>query len=812
MTLSDLPPVLLVCLFLGVLLAPCSGSGDTQEALRLLSGGDQSGAEKMLNAAISRDPADMDAVFLASVCARSRFDLRNSALGFLAVAQARPDSPDGMASACALGLDLSPNLPTALYYFNALLILADRHPDSIPIHWLAAVMVRTLTRDRSAPMPGELRKLLLRCGIAEYGTVLSLMAPGRGPVLVHQTLANLLDDSEAYDDSWEHRELALKMEAAPWSLHTAAMTLLALDRANEALPLARAAVVADPETSAYQQTLGDALSALGNHREAVEKWELASRLDERNTGLLKICAMGHRRLGDYAAARRCTQKALAVAPDDRTMRIWDARFAVMLGEKDAAARLAEAGTFDFQGKPVPFAVSGDPWFRAAQTGDLDALRKLLPTADVNARDREGFDQTALMKAASAGWENIAAELVKAGATLDLADANGDTALHYSANFGQPRLTKLLLEAGANPNLQDKWKQTPLIMCAFGRNAEGFDLLVADKKTDINLATPHGGTALHYAAGHGDLPMVSALLARGADVNKPSANSGDTPLIAACREWAHSYLIAPLIAAGADVNARDKAGRTALLWSVTPLLNAPLVNLLLDKGADPSLADNSGMTPIARARLLGFEEIARAMEAKAGKATPFELPLPAGSAAAPAFSPFTLPLLLAAGRLPETPGRSPDEIRESARRELARSFAIGKRDTLMDSVKAFEEFQPRLREAGNLPGGIAPDSFQSLLKAAAAKTHALCGKTDDPSAWTNASIIYLLELGARAGFIPPDEAAPLIAGAEKTLRERFASWDGFLDSVVLGARLHKGWDARRFEHIRARILESAPPWP
>ncbi len=818
---------LLVPLSLAVFLAPCRGSKTadasppaipaasvapapgsatmpTADALRLLSAGDQSAAEAKLGEALARDASDAEAIFLASVCARSRFDTENAAAGFLAVARQSPDSAEGLASACALGIDTAPDVPAALPYFNALLILADCNPMSVPIRWLAAVMGRTLTRGSALPETGDLRKLLLRCGTGEYGAVLALMEPGPGPVLVHQTLANMLDDAEAYDESLAHREYAVRMEPAAWSVHAAAMTLLALDRPGEALPLARSAVKQKPNITDYHQTAGDVLLRLGKTREAVGEWERAAEIDGRNLSRLYLCAMGWRRLGDYASARKWTQKALAVAPNDRSTKIWDARFAVMLEEKGAGERLVEAGTFDFQGKPVALTPPDDPWFRAAATGDLAKLRELLPKADVNARDPGGFGQTALMKAAAAGWENIVAEFIKAGADINLADDNRDTALHYSANFGQPRVMKLLLEAGANPNLQDKWKQTPLIMCAFGRNQEGFDILMESGRADVNLATPHGGTALHYAAGHGDLPMVKALLARGADVNAASANSGDTPLIAACREWAHSYLVAPLIEAGADVNAKDNSGRTALLWSVTPLLNAPLVKLLLEHGADPALADTSGMTPIARARTLGFEEIAREMEAKAGAQQPFRLPLPASAENGPAFSPFVLPLLLAAGRLPETPGRSADEIRESARRELARSFAVGNREALMGSVKALQEPDSAPR---------APDAVRDILQGAVSKTRALCETaTRDPSAWAGASAIYLLELGARAGMVPPDEAGRLIAQEEKNLRGKFSSWGDFMHSFILGARLQRGWNARRFENIRDRILEAAPPWP
>src|SRR5207302_10923143 len=102
--------------------------------------------------------------------------------------------------------------------------------------------------------------------------------------------------------------------------------------------------------------------------------------------------------------------------------------------------------------------STDPWFVALETGDLRKVIELLPTVDINKREPI-LQQTALISAACNGWEAIAEVLIKAGAKLDLVDQNGDAAINYSAEFRNARLTRLLLDAGANPDIQDKWKQT-----------------------------------------------------------------------------------------------------------------------------------------------------------------------------------------------------------------------------------------------------------------------------------------------------------------------------------------------------------------
>jgi ankyrin repeat protein len=59
-------------------------------------------------------------------------------------------------------------------------------------------------------------------------------------------------------------------------------------------------------------------------------------------------------------------------------------------------------------------------------------------------------------------------------------------------------------------------------------------------------------------------------------------------------YADAGLVATLLAAGADVNARDKAGATALLWAVGDLEK---VELLLGRGADANARADSGLTPL-----------------------------------------------------------------------------------------------------------------------------------------------------------------------------------------------------------------------
>ncbi len=800
-----------------LLVSVCSAKNDpaTSEAIKLLSAGDQKHAESTVLDALKRGARDPELLFLAAVLERSRFDVAGSAPIFGRVMELSPSSPEGLASACIVGVDLSRDQRSALYYFNALLIVSRQNPSSIPIHWMAAVMTRQLTRNDQFHLSSDVHKRILECGIREYEKVLALMAPQPGPVLVHQTMANLLDDVQGYEAAQVHREAALKMERRPWSLQAAAWTLIALGRTEEAVALMNECIAMRPNDANDFYTLGIAFSNLGRAREAVGAWDNAANLDSENRTYLIKCAMGCRDLGDYATARKYTLRALASNPGDKRIQVQDARFAALLGEPDAGERLSKAGIFDFQGNVVAWKKPSDPWSLALESGDLAAFRQMRGSRDINEPDT-GFPQTPLMKAACNGWEQIAAELIQTGAKLDLADKNGDTALHYTAQFTQPRVMKLLLDAGAKTDLQDKWSQTPLTMAASEHDWGSFRMLM-EKNADMNLATPHGGTALHYAAGHGDLAMVKALIARGANVNRTTKDSGDTPLIAACRDWAHSYIVSPLLSAGADVNARDKKGRTALHFAVDPLLNIPLVELLLEKGANPAQADNFGVTPIAQARLLGFEDIAAAMEKKSGRREPFQFPHFENPSLSPEernASLFVLPILLAQGHPLGKISAVPAGEKAAARKELKWMFGIESAADLKGEIQALEEFEPKYREdAGKIFSVMPAAQLNDLLMAAAKKIHASCAKgAADETAWVKAHILYLADLGASAGFLTQPEGGKLIGDASGATKAGFSSWPEFARSFVLGAEFHNGWEADRYKNICDRIAEAGLPWP
>lgn len=121
----------------------------------------------------------------------------------------------------------------------------------------------------------------------------------------------------------------------------------------------------------------------------------------------------------------------------------------------------------------------------------------------------------------------------------------------------------------------------------------------DDPKAANRKGPGGSTPLMYAALYGDSDSVRRLLAAGADPNLKN-DAGATALMWAVGDLEKTRL---LVDRGANVNARSGNGRTPLMIAATHHGSTPVLQLLLDHGANPS-AQSPGlfgvMTPLAEA--------------------------------------------------------------------------------------------------------------------------------------------------------------------------------------------------------------------
>ena len=119
-------------------------------------------------------------------------------------------------------------------------------------------------------------------------------------------------------------------------------------------------------------------------------------------------------------------------------------------------------------------------------------------------------------------------------------------------------------------------------------------------TDLAKAySADGFTALHLATFFGQLETAEELLRHGADVNAIATNNMRVAVINSAAASGRADLVKLVLRAGADPNARQMMGYTAL-HAAAARDSVEMVQALLDAGADPTLVNDEGQSPADKA--------------------------------------------------------------------------------------------------------------------------------------------------------------------------------------------------------------------
>lgn len=156
---------------------------------------------------------------------------------------------------------------------------------------------------------------------------------------------------------------------------------------------------------------------------------------------------------------------------------------------------------------------------------VDALTTL---QDVNLADAEG--RTALWYAASLGRADIADLLLRKNALPGIADSHGMTPLHIAALRNQTEIVTKLVTIGADVTFGTVSGDTPLMLAAAGKCIACITTLVRDRKA-INRKNRFGDTALLIAVRSGNMETTALLLAAGGDISLRNDRRDTASLIA-----------------------------------------------------------------------------------------------------------------------------------------------------------------------------------------------------------------------------------------------------------------------------------------
>jgi len=207
----------------------------------------------------------------------------------------------------------------------------------------------------------------------------------------------------------------------------------------------------------------------------------------------------------------------------------------------------------------------------------------MPTARRKNNDCEDappeFQHSLLFLAAQAGDLYGVKLVIDCGVNPNIQNKDGDTPLHSAALNGKSEVVKLLLEHGADPNIQNKDGMTPLHFATeyspwhFAARYSPWDSatergylrvvkLLLEHGADPNIQNKDGMTPLHFATERGSPEVVKLLLEHGADPNIQENKFGWTPLHYAVSRC-HVDVVRVLLDHGADLTIRDNKGMTPL---------------------------------------------------------------------------------------------------------------------------------------------------------------------------------------------------------------------------------------------------------
>lgn len=225
-------------------------------------------------------------------------------------------------------------------------------------------------------------------------------------------------------------------------------------------------------------------------------------------------------------------------------------------------------------------------------------------ADVNAQTKDKL--SAYHIACRIGEPRVTQLLKNAGADVNAKDAQGRNILGAMVATAPLSVLEQLISDGVKVDVVDNYGERPIDVAmrsrdlnvikalhkggAFVNRPEFFEKALSEKNIelarfliaagmDVNASLRDGRSALEMALVSNDVPMVQMLLAAGADVNACAANGSALLMIAP-----NAQLAQLLVDRGANVNVKDAQGKTPLMkaakWN-----DARLVKTLLAKGVD-----------------------------------------------------------------------------------------------------------------------------------------------------------------------------------------------------------------------------------
>lgn len=270
--------------------------------------------------------------------------------------------------------------------------------------------------------------------------------------------------------------------------------------------------------------------------------------------------------------------------------------------------------------------------RAIDRGQIDIVKTMVEEQNADIKNPTDRGDTALMRAVQRDQVDIARYLIEKGAPISFQrDERADTPLSWAVFNARGAMVKLLVEMGANTRRELNRDMPPLFLAIVLSDSDEIKSLL--KRGEDASEIINGLSPLDLACRSGNLMAAEILIEAGADVNSESSTkplgealkSGNMELIKLLLDEGArineepggnrgSYLnmicenqdvslpiVTLLLDNKIDVNITNSRGQNSIRLLVDRTDNEEIVSLLLKKGADPTMKDNTGSDAIDTAK-------------------------------------------------------------------------------------------------------------------------------------------------------------------------------------------------------------------
>jgi len=236
---------------------------------------------------------------------------------------------------------------------------------------------------------------------------------------------------------------------------------------------------------------------------------------------------------------------------------------------------------------------------AAQQDNVEAVKIALASESVKIDDNTGLGgMSAYHWAAKNGNVEITQLLVDAKADPNVQNKVGKTPVALAAESGHVEVLKLIVDSGGDIESVDQIGGTPLLWASgLSKNPATVEYLIK-AGGNVNIIDSNGMTPLIWAAGIGNPESVRLLIEQGAEVNVSEIHQKETALMRAAR-IAQPQTLEFILSASPDLEMKNALGHTAFMIAAA---SAPVekVRMLVEKGAKVDVSDIRGWTAMDHA--------------------------------------------------------------------------------------------------------------------------------------------------------------------------------------------------------------------